>query len=117
MLFTLARPHRAGAAACALGGLALAALVSASDAASAADAVAGQALATRWCAACHVVGEGAQSAASDAPTFATIANRTGDVSASWLAFRLLNPHPQMPQVSLTRTQAADLAAYLATLKK
>lgn len=83
----------------------------------AADASAGRALAERWCAGCHVVGTAPQSAASDAPTFSAIAARDGDISPSWLAFRLLNPHPQMPQVSLTRTEAADLAAYFATLKK
>ena len=85
--------------------------------ARAADAAAGQAIAQRWCASCHVVGTAPQSAASDAPTFAAIAARDGDVSGAWLAFRLLKPHPQMPQVSLTRTEAADLAAYFATLKK
>ncbi len=89
----------------------------AANSARAADASAGRALAERWCAGCHVVGTAPQSAASDAPTFAAIAARDGDVSAAWLAFRLLNPHPQMPQVSLTRAEAADLAAYFATLKK
>ncbi|WP_374250257.1 cytochrome c [Xanthobacter sp.] len=86
-----------------------------------ADPAKGKRLAERWCASCHVVGTAPQSAASDAPTFAAIAARDGDVSGapsgSWLAFRLLKPHPQMPQVSLTRTEAADLAAYFATLKK
>ena len=81
------------------------------------DAVAGRALAERWCAGCHVVGAAPQSAASDAPTFAALAERDGDISAPWLAFRLLNPHPQMPQVALTRNEAADLAAYFASLRK
>ncbi|MFG1283946.1 c-type cytochrome [Xanthobacter autotrophicus] len=85
--------------------------------AQAADAAAGRALAERWCATCHVVGEAPQSATSDAPPFTGIAARDGDISPAWLAFRLLVPHPQMPQVSLSRAQAADLSAYLATLKK
>lgn len=85
--------------------------------ARAADASAGRALAERWCASCHVVGSAPQSAASDAPTFAALAARGGDLSASWLAFRLLKPHPQMPQLSLSRAEAADLAAYFATLGK
>lgn len=85
--------------------------------ARAADATAGRVIAERWCAGCHVVGSTPQSAASDAPTFAAIAARDGDVSGPWLAFRLLKPHPQMPQVALTRAEAADLAAYLATLRK
>jgi hypothetical protein len=29
---------------------------------------------------------------------------------------LLEPHPKMPNMSLSRTEAADLAAYIATLK-
>jgi mono/diheme cytochrome c family protein len=103
------------------GAVALLGLVSlphlAATSALAADASAGRTLAERWCAGCHVVGTAPQSAASDAPTFAAIAARDGDVSGAWLAFRLLKPHPQMPQVSLTRTEAADLAAYFATLKK
>lgn len=82
-----------------------------------ADAAAGRALAERWCAACHVVAPGQGAAVSDAPTFTAIAARDGDVSGAWLSFRLLKPHPQMPQVSLTRDEAADLAAYFATLRK
>ncbi|MEP9350999.1 cytochrome c [Xanthobacter sp. KR7-225] len=81
------------------------------------DAAAGRALAERWCAGCHVVGPAAQSAASDAPSFAALAARDGDLTAAWLAFRLLKPHPQMPQLTLTRDEAADLAAYFASLRK
>lgn len=81
------------------------------------DAAAGRALAERWCAGCHVVGPGQQSAASDAPTFAALAARDGDITAAWLAFRLLKPHPQMPQLALSRDEAADLAAYFARLRK
>lgn len=86
-------------------------------AAQAADAAAGHALAERWCATCHVVGPDAKSGVSDAPTFTAIAARDGDLSAAWLSFRLLRPHPQMPSVSLSRTEAADLSAYFASLKK
>lgn len=85
--------------------------------AHAADAAKGHAIAQRWCGTCHVVDGAAAKAQSDAPTFEAIAKRDGDVSASWLAFRLLKPHPEMGQVDLTRTQAADLAAYFETLKK
>ena len=95
----------------------LAVLAFAAQPVRAADASAGRALAERWCAGCHVVGPAPQSATSDAPTFAALAARDGDISGSWLAFRLLKPHPQMPQVSLSRAEAADLAAYFATLKK
>ena len=82
-----------------------------------ADAAAGRAIAERWCASCHVVGAGQTQAASDAPPFATLAARGSDLSAQWLAFHLLRPHPSMPQLTLTRIEAADLAAYFASLKK
>ncbi|MFS8039128.1 c-type cytochrome [Xanthobacter sp. AM11] len=97
--------------------LALLALSHGAAPAAAADARAGAALAQRWCAGCHVVGPEATRGTSDAPTFPAIAARGGDITAPWLAFRLLDPHPQMPSVSLSREQAGDLAAYFATLKK
>jgi hypothetical protein len=47
--------------------------------------------------------------------FATMANRP-DFDAAKIAFFLLIPHPKMPDMGLSRTEAADLAAYIATLK-
>lgn len=38
-------------------------------------------------------------------------------SAAQLTYFLLDPHPKMPNMALTRTEAADLAAYIATLGK
>jgi hypothetical protein len=32
-----------------------------------------------------------------------------------LAFFLLDPHPKMPDMALTRAEAADLAAYISSL--
>lgn len=96
---------------------ALAVLVPAEGSARAADAAAGHDLAQRWCGTCHAVDTSPATAQSDAPSFAAIAKRDGNVSASWLAFRLLKPHPEMGQVDLTRTQADDLAAYFKTLEK
>ncbi|MFG1343601.1 cytochrome c [Xanthobacter autotrophicus DSM 431] len=85
--------------------------------ASAADAAAGHALAESWCSSCHLVAPDSTHTTSDAPPFPTLAAGRRKITASWLAFRLLAPHPAMPQVSLTRAQAADLAAYFATLRK
>jgi hypothetical protein len=34
-----------------------------------------------------------------------------------LAFFLLDPHPKMPNMSLTRIEASDLAAYIASLAR
>jgi mono/diheme cytochrome c family protein len=83
----------------------------------AADADNGSRLAHRWCEACHVVTPTQHRAATDqAPPFATIARRPG-FSASRVALFLLDPHPKMPDMSLTRNEAADLAAYIASLAR
>jgi hypothetical protein len=33
-----------------------------------------------------------------------------------LAFFLLDPHPKMPNLQLTRSEASDIAAYISTLR-
>ena len=76
----------------------------------------GEEIAGRWCASCHVVAADQRQATSEAPPFATIARRP-DLDANRLAFFLLEPHPKMPSMSLTRSEAADLAAYIASLAK
>jgi mono/diheme cytochrome c family protein len=81
----------------------------------AADANHGADLAKRWCAACHLV-EGAQKQASaDVPSFAAIARRS-DFTPEKIAYFLLDPHPKMPNFPLSRSEAADLAAYIASLR-
>ncbi|MGA8610168.1 MAG: c-type cytochrome [Xanthobacteraceae bacterium] len=81
-----------------------------------ADADNGRRLAHRWCEACHVVSATQRRTASDqAPTFSAVARRPG-IDAAKIAFFLLNPHPKMPDMALSRTEAADLAAYIASLK-
>jgi mono/diheme cytochrome c family protein len=87
-----------------------------SVAANAADANHGQTLARRWCATCHVVAANQQRPTGEAPPFAVIAKQT-DFDATRLANFLLNPHPKMPNMSLTRMEAADLVAYIATLAR
>jgi mono/diheme cytochrome c family protein len=93
-----------------------AAVIMAAKPAFAADADNGQRLAHRWCAACHVVSATQhQSTTDQAPTFATIAKIPG-FDAARIALFLLDPHPKMPDMGLSRTEAADLAAYIASLK-
>jgi|SRR5262245_24638197 len=87
-----------------------------SVAAKAADADHGRTLARRWCATCHVVAANQQRPTGEAPPFAVIAKRT-DFNATRLTNFLLDPHPKMPNMSLTRTEAADLVAYIATLAR
>jgi mono/diheme cytochrome c family protein len=79
---------------------------------AAGDAENGEKIAQRWCAACHVVSPGQQRANADAPPFAEIGLRPG-FSAENIAMFLLDPHPKMPNMSLTRREAEDLGAYIA----
>jgi mono/diheme cytochrome c family protein len=80
----------------------------------AADPRNGEHLARRWCVACHVVASSQHRSTTDqAPPFATIASRPG-FNAGKVALFLLDPHPKMPDMSLARTEAADLAAYIQT---
>jgi mono/diheme cytochrome c family protein len=84
--------------------------------AMAADAAHGADLAKRWCAACHLV-EGVQKQASaDVPSFASIARRS-DFTPEKVAYFLLDPHPKMPSFPLSRNEAADLAAYIGSLRQ
>ena len=84
-------------------------------AAAPADPAHGGELAREWCASCHVVAPGQQGTVVEVPPFATIA-REPDFDTAKLALFLLDPHPKMPNMNLSRTEAADLAAYIATLK-
>jgi mono/diheme cytochrome c family protein len=84
--------------------------------AEAADANHGGDLAKRWCATCHVVDSSQTQASADVPTFAAIA-RKADFTPEKVAFFLLDPHPKMPSFPLSRTEAADIAAYIDSLRK
>jgi mono/diheme cytochrome c family protein len=81
----------------------------------AADAYNGKTLANRWCSDCHVVQPSQTLATDQAPPFALLA-RMPDFNENKLAFLLLLPHPNMPRLSLSRSETADLADYIATLK-
>ena len=80
--------------------------------ARAADAGQGEILAKRWCAACHVVSPGQAQGSTQAPPFSEIARKPG-LDAGKLALYLLLPHPRMPDMNMSRAEAADLAAYIA----
>jgi mono/diheme cytochrome c family protein len=84
------------------------------DSVFAADANHGKSIVDRWCAECHMVGPG-QKASTEAPPFSSLAKRPGFDEAR-VAFFLLDPHPKMPNMQLSRAEVADIAAYIATLK-
>ena len=85
-------------------------------AALAADANHGAELAKRWCASCHLVDIGQKQASTDAPPFDAIADKS-DFTAEKVAFFLLDPHPKMPNFPLSRNEAADLAAYIGSMRR
>jgi mono/diheme cytochrome c family protein len=85
--------------------LVLCALLVASDA-FAADSANGQRLAEARCVTCHRVGTDRRREIADAPPFEMIAQK----------FSMLDPHPRM-NVTLTRREAEDIAAYINTLAK
>ena len=79
-----------------------------------ADPADGEKLARRWCAACHLVAPDQQQASADAPPFVAIARQPG-FNPEKLAFFLLEPHPKMPSMALSRGEATDLADYIAAI--
>lgn len=81
----------------------------------AADADHGAELAKRWCSTCRLVDSSQAQTSADVPPFA-IASKT-DFTAEKVAFFLLDPHPKMPNFPLSRTEAADVAAYIELLRK
>jgi mono/diheme cytochrome c family protein len=96
-----------------LSSLALAAL---SNAASAANVANGEKLSKRWCASCHIVAVDQKRGTAQTPPFSAIA-KTPNLDAAQLALYLLLPHPKMPDMNLSRSEAADIAAYIASQGK
>ena len=77
------------------------------------DVARGASIAKRWCVNCHVVSADQKSAKVDVPTFADIARRRPDDRA--LSSFLVDPHPPMPNLSLTRQEIDDVVAYIRSL--
>ena len=63
-----------------------------------------------------VVANGQTQASVDVPSFVSVARRP-DFSSERLAFFLLDPHPKMPNFPLSRIEAGDIAAYIASLRQ
>ena len=92
--------------------LVLAAAVATS--ARAADPAQGRLLANQWCTSCHVV-EPNGPAVEVGPPFASVANDpavTPERLRGWLA----DPHPPMPNLSLTRLEIDAIASYIESLR-
>jgi len=78
----------------------------------AADAEQGERLARRWCSECHVVSPDQTRAPADAPSFAAISasRRIPQIEGF-----LRRNHPQMPDMSLSRDEIANLIAWMQSL--
>lgn len=74
----------------------------------------GQEIATRWCATCHIVAPDQSQGSAAVPTFMEIAERNAD-DMSVLAGFLADPHPKMPDMSLSRQEIRDIVAYIGSL--
>jgi mono/diheme cytochrome c family protein len=85
-----------------------------SAAAMPAEPARGEKLARHWCASCHIVANDQKSGADSAPPFATIARKPG-FDGSKIAQFLMDPHPKMPDMQLSRDEAKDLGAYITSL--
>ncbi len=78
---------------------------------SSADAANGERLARRWCASCHIVAADQRQGSTQASPFSAMAKIPG-LNAEKIALFLLAPHPPMPDMNLSRSEAADLAVYI-----
>ena len=86
-------------------------------ASDAGDPARGRALATKDCAECHAVEEGASRSPVDGlASFETIANAEG-MSPLALEVWLTTPHREMPHLILDADERRDLIAYITSLKE
>ena len=76
----------------------------------------GEKLARHWCASCHIVASDQKGGSDTAPPFATIARKPGFDGGKIGQF-LMDPDPKMPDMQLSRDEAKDLGAYIASLAK
>ena len=76
----------------------------------------GKELAEKLCTNCHLVGSAEQPHANaDVPSFREIGKATGQTADAVIARIILPKHP-MPQISLTKSELADLASYILSLR-
>lgn len=89
------------------------AIATTAPAARAADVENGRRLAQARCTPCHIVVPGQREELSNSPPFPAIARKAG-FAPEMLAYLILSPHPRM-NMTVTRSEADDIAAYIATL--
>ena len=108
--------HKRGVAPWVLAGFVIAIIWASIAAAAPAQPDHGEKLARHWCASCHIVANDQKGGSDTAPPFATIARKPG-FDGGKIAQFLMDPHPKMPDMQLSRDEAKDLGAYIAGLAK
>lgn len=97
-------------------GVAVALLAAVPAAVEAQDIVNGEALATRWCAGCHIVSRTASSGqANGLPSFPMLAASPQTTDAS-LRRAMTTTHSRMPDLSLSKQEQDNLIAYIFSLR-
>ena len=77
----------------------------------------GHELAGVWCKQCHLVDpEGTGFTQGGAPTFAEVASRPGQTREK-IKLWLVDPHPPMPDLSLSRDEIENLTSYILSLRE
>ena len=77
----------------------------------------GKVLAGKLCGGCHLTGTERNGAAPvGPPPFVSIANRAGQ-TAERIEGALIQPHPPMPDMQLTKEEMRDIIAYLDTMRE
>jgi mono/diheme cytochrome c family protein len=77
------------------------------------NAAQGHKLAQQWCASCHMVDAG-QPTTDTTPSFLTLAKKNKP-NSNWARLWLMDPHPPMKGIDLSRHQIDDVVAYLQSL--
>ncbi|MGP8231928.1 MAG: c-type cytochrome [Methylovirgula sp.] len=85
-------------------------------AAVAPDAAHGQIIVKHWCAGCHQVTPDQKPVSSDVPSFLFIAHQK-KLTDKVLRDFLSTSHPRMPDMGLTRSEIADIVAYIKSLNQ
>jgi mono/diheme cytochrome c family protein len=83
--------------------------------AQAGDAREGARLAEQWCFECHIIGPRDKHGVAGVPSFQAIA-RDAQQTSDYLRLFLMDPHPPMPTLTLSRQEVEDLLTYIQTQK-
>ena len=94
----------------------LAGVPAAATGAHAASVAHGQKLAQSYCDECHVIVRNGPAGWTSAPSFAAIADKPTTTAASLRAF-IEKPHMNMLNLARSPSEAADLAAFILSLRQ